>query len=194
VRSRLTFDDIERLEVSARKPKAHREAAATLAEWAREPIRDEEVAPADLLSAAAWHLDQAGDTESALALHRQAVAAEGTTSPDARCLLHAALLAANRPEEARQVADDLRRSRPRIIDVAVMAENFELAGDLEQAHRWVGMGVSRLDLSDAVETAEDYELEYVLNARQRIRQALGFPPDELDEAAETRRAHRHLRH
>jgi tetratricopeptide (TPR) repeat protein len=187
MRSWLNVDDIERLEASARTPKAHRRAAATLADWARETNRDDEVTPADLLSAAGWHLDQAGDTEAALTLYRQAVAAGGMTDPDARCVQHAALLAAGRPDEARQVADELRRSRPRISDIAAMAENFELAGDLEQAHRWAAMGVNRLDLDDAADTDVDYEVVYLLDVRRRIRQALGFPPDELDETAEATR-------
>jgi hypothetical protein len=182
MRSRLDFDDIERLEASARTPKVHRRAAAELAGRAQERNPDDEVTPADLLSAAGWHLDQAGDTEAALALHRQAVAAEGTTTPDARCLLHVALLEAGQSDEARQVADDLRRSGPRIVDFASMAENFALVGDPEQALRWVAMGVNRLEL-DIEEDAEDdhSELITLLNIRRRVRQELGFPPDELDE-------------
>jgi tetratricopeptide (TPR) repeat protein len=186
MRGALNFDDIEHLEVSARTPKAHRRAAAMLAEWAAETNRDDEVTPADLLSAAGWHLDQAGDTEAALDLYRRAVAAEGTTTPDARCLLHAALLQAGRLDEARQVADDLRRARPRIIDFAAMAETFELVGDLQQAHRWAAMGVNRLDLTATVDAADDdYEIVTLLDTRRRIREALGFPPDELDELDET---------
>ena len=179
MRDRLTFDDIERLEASARTPKAHRRAAAQLVEWAQERNPDDEVTTGDLLSAAGWHRDQAGDTDEALSLHRQAVAAEGTTTPDARCTLHAALLTAGRADEARQVADDLRHSRPRLIDIASMAENFHLAGDLEQGHRWAAMGVNQLDL-DAEDTVEDYEVITLLNVRRAIRQGLGFPPDELD--------------
>jgi hypothetical protein len=180
MRSWLTFDDIERLEASARTPKAHRKAAATLAEWAREPNPDDEVAPADLLSAAAWHLGQAGDTEASLALHRQAVTAGGTTEPDARCVLHAALLAAGRTDEAEQLADEVRRSRPALGVLADMAENFDLVGDLQEAHRWAAMGVSRLDL-DSVADTEDHEVITLLNVRRHVRQALGFPPDEWDE-------------
>jgi hypothetical protein len=186
VRNWLNFDDIEEFEASARTPKAHRRAAAKLSEWAAETNPDDEVTPADLLSAAGWHLDQAGDTEAALTLHRQAVAAEGATTPDARCLLHAALLQAGRLDEARQVADDLRRARPRIIDFAAMAETFELVGDLQQAHRWAAMGVNRLDLTATVDAADDdYEIVTLLDTRRRIREALGFPPDELDELDET---------
>ena len=84
-------------------------------------------------------------------------------------------------DEAREVADDLRRSDPRIVDIAHMAEVFELHGDLKQAHRWVAMGVTRLDLAAGSELPEDYEVEVLLNARRRVRQALGFPPDDLDQ-------------
>jgi hypothetical protein len=92
VRTWLSYDDVEGLEAAARTPAAHRQAAAELTAWATEQHPDDEVSPADLLSAAAWHLQQAGDTEPALELYRRAVAAEGTTTPDARCLLSAALL------------------------------------------------------------------------------------------------------
>ena len=178
MRDWLTFDDIEQLEASARTPKAHRRAAAELAEWAQERNPDDEVTPADLLSAAAWHLEQAGDIEASLDLHRRAVSADGTTTPDARVLLHAALLAAGRHEEARRVADDFSRSRPRISYFADMAESFELNGDLEQAHRWAEMGVNRLELG--VEEDDDVGVISLLNVRRVIRRRLGFPPDELD--------------
>jgi hypothetical protein len=181
VRARLDVDDLERLEASARTPKAHRDAAAALLTWAEEHRPDDGVSPAELVSAAAWHLDQAGDDDAALLLHRRAVVSEGTTTPDARCTLHAALLDAGRLDEARQVADDLRRSRPRIVDIASMAEVLEVAGDLEQAHRWVAMGVSRLDVTADTDWPEDYEVEVLLDVRRRVRQALGFPPDELDQ-------------
>jgi hypothetical protein len=181
VRDRVTYDDIERLEASATTPATHRESAARLLAWAEEPHSSDEAMPADLVSAAAWHLDQAGDAERALDLHRRAVTAEGTTTPDARCMLAAALFDAGRDAEARQVAEDLRRSGPRIVDIAGMAEVFELVGDLKQAHRWVAMGLGRLDLVADDDPLEDVEVELLFNARRRVRQALGFPPDELDD-------------
>jgi hypothetical protein len=49
------------------------------------------------------------------------------------------------------------------------------------------MGVNRLDLDGAADTDVDYEVVYLLDVRRRIRQALGFPPDELDETAEATR-------
>lgn len=182
MRTATGVDDVERLEASARTPRAHREAAAALRDWAEHPHPDDESSPAELVTAAAWHLGQAGDTEASLQLYRRAVEAEGTTTPGERCLLHAALTDAGRLDEARQVAEDLRRSGPRLLDCAGMAETFELAGDLEQAHRWVAMGVSRLELSSEADVDDDdFEVVELLNARRRVRQALGFPPDELDD-------------
>jgi tetratricopeptide (TPR) repeat protein len=183
VRDRVTYDDIERLEASASTPKAHREAAQRLLSWAEERRPRDEASPANLVSAAAWHLDQAGDVDGALDLHRRAVTAEGTTTPDARCMLAAALLDAGRADEAKQVAEELRRSGPRIVDIAGMAEVFELVGDLKQANRWVAMGMSRLDLVAETDPLEDYEVEMLFDARRRIRQELGFPPDEDDGPA-----------
>jgi hypothetical protein len=179
VRKALSFEDLEAIE-RQRTPEAHRSAAAELLSWAEQRHPDDEVTPADLVSAAAWHLGRAGDTEPSLDLHRRAVAIGGLTSLDARCLLHAALLDAGQLDEARRVADDLRRSRPRIVDCAAMAENFDEAGDLRQAHRWVEMGVTQLQL-DAPDTADDSGVMVLLNIRRTVRRELGFPPDELDE-------------
>ena len=181
VRTWVTSDDIERLEASARTPAAHRKAATTLTEWADQEHPDDEVSTAELLAAAGWHLDQAGDVEAALDLHRRAVAATGTTTPDARCMLTAALLDAGRLDEARQVANELRRAGPRIIDFASMAEVLEMHGDLVQANRWAAMGVSRLQLATDTDEPEAWEVEILFDVRGRVRQELGFPPDDLDE-------------
>jgi hypothetical protein len=180
VRDRITYFDIERLEASAGSPHDHRQAATTLLGWCDDRHPDDQATPADLVTAAAWHLDQAGDVEGALELHRRAVTAEGTTTPDARCMLAAALLDAGRADEARQVAEDLRRSGPRIVDIAGMAEVFELVGDLQQANRWVAMGMSRLDVIGEADPLDDVDVEVLFDTRRRVRQALGFPPDDAD--------------
>ncbi|MGY1619017.1 tetratricopeptide repeat protein [Geodermatophilus sp. SYSU D00691] len=184
MRQPLTPDDIERLEVVARTPEAHREAAETLAGWAAapHPEDDEEAGPAALLSAAAWHLDRAGDPAGALAMHRRAAAAAGHVPPDPRVYLHAALLRAGEVEEARQLADALRRERPEDPDVyTFMAENFEEAGDLRQAHRWAELGAGLLEAAAAEGLlADEWSTEQLLRTRRRVREALGFPPDDLD--------------
>ncbi|MGY1601616.1 tetratricopeptide repeat protein [Geodermatophilus sp. SYSU D00815] len=183
MRAPLTPDDLERLEVAATTPAAHREAAQTLVGWAEHPHQDDgEVGPAALLSAAAWHLDRAGDAAGALALHRRAAAAAGHVPPDTRVYLHAALLRAGETEEARHLADQLRRERPEDPDVyTFMVENFEQAGDLRQAHRWAELGAGLLE-SAAAEglLADERSTELLLRSRRRVREALGFPPDELD--------------
>jgi hypothetical protein len=78
------------------------------------------------------------------------------------------------------VADDFRHARPSIADTSHMAENFEMAGDLTQAHRWMAMGISRLELATESERPAAWEVEDLFRVRQRLRQALGFPPDDLD--------------
>jgi len=180
MRGPLNFDDIEAIE-RQRTPEAHRSAAAELLSWVEERHPDDEVTAADLLSAAAWHLGKAGDVERSLELHRRVVATGGLTSLDARCLLHAALLDAGQLDEARQVADELRRSRPRIVDCAAMGENFDGFGDLRQAHRWIEMGVNQLQLEAPEDTEDDFSVIVLLNIRRSVRSQLGFPPDELDE-------------
>jgi hypothetical protein len=180
VRNPLSFDDVEAIE-RQRTPEAHRSAAAELLAWAEQRHPDDEVTPADLLSAAAWHLGEAGDTEASLDLHRRAVTAGGATKPDARCSLHAALLEAGQLDEARRVADEVRRSRPGIGDIADMAESFDLNGDLEQAHRWAEMGISRLQLEAPGDVENDVDVITLFNVRRHVRRQLGFPPDALDD-------------
>lgn len=184
MRGPLNEDDIERLEVSARTPKAHREAAATLEAWAAESPPDDETSPAELLNAAAWHLEAVGDLDAALALHRRSVAARGDVPPDKRTYLHGALLRAGLQDEARQLADEVRRSAPSDPEVyAFMAENYELVGDLQQALRWMTIGLRHAELPGEDDDPEDmgYQTVYLLGGRRRVRQALGFPPDDLDE-------------
>ena len=181
MRKPLSFDDIEAIE-RRRTPEAHRSAAAELLSWVEQRHPDDEVTPSDLLSSAAWHLGEAGDVEPSLDLYRRAVTAQGPANPDPRCLLHAALLEAGRTDEARQVADEVRRSRPGIGDIADMAENFELNGDLQQAHRWAEMGVTRLELESPEDVdVDDVDVITLLNVRRSVREQLGYPPDELDE-------------
>jgi predicted Zn-dependent protease len=181
VRPPLSFDDVESLE-GARTPAEHRTAADVLAGWAGEQHPDDDdVTPAALLSAAAWHLDMAGDPVAALELHRRAAAVAGDVPPDVRCYLHGALLKAGRADEARALADEVRRSAPDDLDVHVlMAENYEAAGDLRQANRWLALGTTRLDAADLEGRVDDDRALALLTARRRVRAALDLPPDGLD--------------
>jgi tetratricopeptide (TPR) repeat protein len=179
VRGPLGPGDLEKLETSAQTPDEHRAAAATLVTWAEEPLPEDDVAPARLLSSAAWHLETAGDTEQALDLHRRAVEAPGEVVPDARCYLHGALLESGRVDEARELADVIRREAPADTDVyLVMGENYALAGDLTQAHRWLTMGAERLERTDR--PISGIGVFHLLRARRRVRDSLGLPADDLD--------------
>jgi predicted Zn-dependent protease len=181
VRPPLSFDDVESLE-GARTPAEHRTAAEVLTGWAGEQHPDDdEVTPAALLSAAAWHLDEAGDAAGALELHRRAAAVAGHVPPDVRCYLHGALLQAGQTEEASALADEVRRSASDDLDVyALMAENYEEAGDLRQANRWLALGTTRLDAADLEGRVDDDRAFGLLAARRRVRAALDLPPDGLD--------------
>ena len=184
MRGPLNDDDVERLEANARTPEAHRKAAATLEEWATESHPDDETTPAALLTAAAWHLQTAGDRDAALAVLRRSVAAPGDVPPDKRFYLHSGLLGAGLGDEARELAEEVRRSAPSQPDVySFMAENYELSGDLKQALRWLTLGLRHVELPTDADDLEQmaWQSTYLLRARRRVRKALGFPPDDLDE-------------
>lgn len=189
MREPLTIDAVEEFEFRARTPEARRAAAAQFVDWAKErhPEDDEEVTPALLLVHAGEMLSLLDDHEGALEMYRRAVTAEGDASPDVRCYLHHGLLQAGEVEGARRLADDVRRSRPADPHVYEMiGEDYELAGDLTEANRWLNLGLRRYlaELEDEDEVTFDDALAdaiVLLSARRRVRQALGFPPDELDD-------------
>lgn len=192
MREPLTTDDIEGLEAWARTPAQHRESARRLVGWAAEshPADDPEATPASLLVSAGWHLEQADDVPGALDLYRRAVTAEGPALPDARCYLHAALVKTGDTAAEREVAEEIRRSRPQDPEVyAFMTEDYELAGDLAAANRWANIGLRvLLGLAEEDEEAwDDVGAVSLLNARARVREGLGFPPDEWDERAHSGR-------
>ncbi|SDP12206.1 hypothetical protein SAMN05660199_03209 [Klenkia soli] len=176
MREPLTYDDLEATE-GHRSPDAHRTLAESLLEWASVVHPDDEPSTAELLAEAGWHLDLAGDTDAAIAVFRRAAEAEGRPAvPDTRCSIAAVLLASGRPDEARAVADELRRTRPGVTDCTAMAEVFETADDLVQAARWTAIGLARVELAtdDELDTGE---VEQLLHTRSRIRTAQGLPPD-----------------
>ncbi|SCX56558.1 hypothetical protein SAMN03159343_3446 [Klenkia marina] len=175
MRPPLTEDDLDATE-GHRTPAAHRELAQTLLGWAEEVHPDDEVSTAALLAQAGWQLDLAGDTDGALDVFRRSQGARGTVEPDVRCSMAAVLLASGRTEEARAVAEKFRRSRPAPAECAAMAEVFETAGDLDQAARWTAIGLTRLELT-VDDELDNWEAEYLLRARARIRAAQGLPLD-----------------
>jgi tetratricopeptide (TPR) repeat protein len=175
VRPPLWFDDVESLEASARTAKQHRTAAERLVGWAEEiHPDDDEVTPAALLCAAAWHLEQAGDRAAGLELYRRALDAPGDNAPDKRVYLHAALMHAGQVDAARALATEVRRSAPADAGVyELMGETYEMAGDLREALRWFAMGLARLDRD--IDADDDWALEVLERGQARVREALGAP-------------------
>ena len=185
VRGPLSLDDVDELELDAETPGERRAAAARLVAWSEErhPEDDVEVTPAMLLAHAGEQLTTVGDHEAALDLYRRAVGAEGDVVPDVRCHLHHGLIQAGDVNAAHQLAEEVRRSGPADVDVyALIGEDYEVVGDLVEANRWMNLGLRRL--IDALEDPDgpppDFVAALFLTARRRVRQALGFPPDEFD--------------
>lgn len=169
--------------VTARRPAQHVSAAERLQEWAREVHPDDEATPAEMLVAAVWHLQQAGDHEQAVQVATAAVGAPGEAPPDVRCWLHDALVHAGRLDEAHALAGEIRRSRPTDPGVyLVIGEAYEGLGKLEEANRWFTTGRVRLGLTSTSD-ARPSEMMMLMGARRRVRAAQGFPPDEDDLAA-----------
>lgn len=157
----------------------HRELAAQLQSYADEPHEDDELSPANLLVGVGEQLSLAGDQEAALDAYQRAVAAGTPTSPDARAFVVRALLDLGRRAEAEQLSELVRRSRPPTSETYLfMGEAWEVAGELDQANRWLTRGALL-----AQEQQARSEWVMLVLGRLRVRRALGFPPDDFDEAA-----------
>lgn len=183
MREPLNSDDVEAKFAAARTPEQRRAAAAQFEAWAQETHpEDDDVSPASLLVSAGEILSRVGDQDAAIALFRRAVAAEGSATPDARCYLHQALLEVGDVDGARALAEELRRERPADGGVYVfIGENYELAGDLREAHRWMTMGLMRME--SQIPARGDGAATYaaaLVQARYRVRRELDLPLDEGD--------------
>lgn len=183
MRRPLGFEDIEGPHATARRPEQHIAAAQRLRGWAREIHPDDEVDPAQMLVAAAWHLQQIGDHEQAVEVATLAVEASGDAPPDTRCWLHEALISAGLLDRARTLGAEIRRSRPTEPGVyLVVGESYEMIGELEEANRWFTTGRVRLGSTEPG-SVPSTEIMMLMAARRRVRTELGFPPDEDDLAA-----------
>lgn len=193
MRKPLTQDDLDELYAYARTPAERRVAAEQLAAWAEEEHReDDDVSPASLLVSAGEHLSEAGDHDAAVELFHRAAAAGGHVPPDVRCYLHSGLMKVGDLDGARSLADELRRERPADADVyRFVGEDYELADHLQEAHRWLTMGVLRF--AHRVEDGDDEaagDAAGLMAARHRVRLALELPMDEYDELAAAALRHR----
>jgi hypothetical protein len=183
-----TQDDLDATYSPGQTPAQSRAMARQLEAWAAEGTRDgDEVNAAELLVFAAEQITRVGDAQEALRLFRRAVATGEPVEPDVRCFLHHALLEVGDVDGARELAGRMRRERPTDVDVYLLiGEDYEVHGDLREAHRWLTLGTRRAldDVEDADEGEETLAASLaasLVRARWRVRRALDMPSDEWDE-------------
>ncbi|GAA1961208.1 SEC-C metal-binding domain-containing protein [Amycolatopsis minnesotensis] len=164
--------------------------AVDRAAFARELEADLEGHPEErgaiLLEAAhQWHL--AGNDERATELLADVLSLGGEDRAFAQSAMAELLFEAGRDDEARPYLDALKQERPAsILAYSLVGEMLEERGETKEALAWFTMAVARLTDEDLTEpgAARYWEGREALRGRLRIRQAMGFPPDELDEAAQ----------
>src|SRR5829696_1209987 len=188
MRPPLDMDTVVRLCPDAATPAERRQAAQQLIAWSaeRHPADAVDVTPAVLLAEAGQILEIAGDHAAALDAYRQAATTEGVVEPDVRCFLHRALVSVGELPAARLLAEEVRRSAP--LDPgshAMIAETYEKYGDLQEAHRWLNLGLHALGGRATDEASSSLGLDLILLAivRRRIRRALTLPDDAVDRLA-----------
>lgn len=185
-RGPVTEDDVAEVQARAGGGVRQRSARAggTYEAWAADPHPDDEVSLGRLLVMAGEQWAYAGETDRALQLFRRAVQTGDRVEPDVRCYLIDALLGAGQRDEADKLAEELRRSRPGNPDAYLfVGDAYEEAGDLGASLRWFTSGMLKT-LKD--EAADEVDVVLLIRSRRRVREAMGFPPDEYDELADLR--------
>jgi len=182
------MDTVVRLCPDAATPEERRQAAQQLVAWSaeRHPADAVDVTPAVLLAEAGQILEVAGDHAAALEAYRQSASTEGVVEPDVRCFLHRSLVAVGELATARLLAEEVRRAAPADPGAyAMIGETYEKSGDLEEAHRWLNLGLHALGGRAADEGSSILGVDLILLAivRRRIRRALALPDDAVDRLA-----------
>lgn len=139
-----------------------------------------DVARGELLLGVGEYAQLAGDLELAEDAFRAAVA-EGDCSPDPRCFLAAFCLEHGDAAEGEALVRELVRDRPDDPHVyTFVGEAYEASGDLATAAGWYTDGALRAVLNDDIPA---FDLEMLLLARRRVRQAQGLAEDGYDALA-----------
>ncbi len=186
MRTPLSFDELDDYLIDLDLDGGDHAAAAQQCEqWAEtiaampESGRPADLNEADFLVAAAEQCRMLREFDRSVALCERAVATGKTMRYDARAHMAAALFDAGAPDRARQVLAALRAERPANPTLHLfVGELLETAGDLDSAVAWFTRG---LLIAQRLENVTSTAL--LLLARRRVRDAIGFPPDDLDEAA-----------
>jgi len=178
----VSHDDVDEIMARVARDGQHGAAAARFEELAGQPDRHgEEINRASLLVAAGSQYGLAEDWDEAIHCYQEAVADGGDQGIDPRVWLHDAFLRSGRHDDATALQRELKASRSRDPDLyAAVAESLEAAGMLADAHTWFTMGFHRCETADV----PDFMITLLLVGRRRVRDELGYPVDELDEAAD----------
>lgn len=138
-------------------------------------------------AAQAWR--QAGADDRAVALLTQAVALGGEEGDNARIDLAEVLFDLGQAEQAQAHLDELRHQRPSSpVPYHLAAELLEHRGELPQALAWFDLAVAQLTKEELADRNTEFgffsHANNIVTGRRRVRQALGLPPDELDESVQ----------
>lgn len=190
----ITEDDIDELELRDFDETTgsvtggvaeHLEKAAIFEEWATDAASftlDAGVTPAQLLVVAAEHLQLAHDTAEAF---RLAVAAREHPSAqpfEAHPTLISLHLENDERDAAIELADEVRKTGAGELGIYEMiAENFEISGELALAERWFAIALRALDKVGIENPADRLSL---LTGRYRVRRDAHKPLDVLDVETE----------
>lgn len=154
--------------------------ADRLRDLAAEPLPDDDLTPAALLSLAGQYYADAGDLVAAEAVYREAIPGHDGDGLDPRCFLVDVLVQTGRLDEAVELDNALRRSRPAdLVTYPVLAQTW-IAHDQRRAMGWLNRGLDWAERSGQ-EDAPSFALLCV--ARFHLRQDQGQDLDEYDEIA-----------
>lgn len=180
MREPIDIDWLDRFdqELTDASAEAHTTAAQQLVSWAEDPHPQDRAWPGDLLLRAAFHLSQVEDHAGALQQAQRASDLGISEGADPRAFVAELLFLLDRPDEAKEVSEEVRRSRPEESETYwTMATIWEARGELRQALGWYTRGIVWVEDHDGPAA----DLGLLCSGRWRVRQAMGHAPDDLDE-------------
>lgn len=191
MRTPRTLQELDDLILEGDIDGRHNDLAEHCAGLAARATAHDAVSKGELLVAAGEQYRLAGDPARSVSLCRQAVADGGPVRLDARAHLVAALIGVGETQEARSVVEAIWADRPRDLQLLLfVGEQLEMMDDLNAAVTWFTKGVVC-----PIGRDDSFGKVLLLFARARVRDKMGFPPDEFDLLAEDIReeyAHRQL--